>query len=270
MEILPQQLPSFKFKKRASFTAISVMVIFGICAYLEFNPLLLFTELHHFNRIIKEMMPPAIDLIYTNESIPVSILQTVAMAILGATFGGTIAFLMALLAAKNTTPHPLISLVVKSLFSIERAIPSLVFILIFIQVVGIGPYAGVLALTVSTIGTFGRLYAEGLENSDPNAVEAIYSTGAHKTQVIRFGIIQETLPTLISHTFYAFDVNLRAAIYLGVMGGGGIGFAYHKAIRLFQYQDTLAIVIYIILMIMGTEKLSGFLRKKALGEAKLR
>jgi phosphonate transport system permease protein len=180
-------LPSLKFKKKATFFSVSALIIAMVCVYLEFDPLLLFTDFHYMVELVGDMLPPNFPILWNNQTILYSVLQTLAMAFLGTLIGGTIALFLAFLAANNTTPSPFLRGLVKGFLSIERVIPSLVIILVFVISVGLGAFAGMLTLAVGSVGTFGKLFADAIENAENAPAEAIYSVGATKLQVIRYG-----------------------------------------------------------------------------------
>ena len=122
----------------------------------------------------------------------------------------------------------------------------------------------------STIGTFGKLFTEIIENTENPPGEAIFSVGASRLQVIRFSVIPQILPSLIANLLYAFDVNMRTAISLGIFGGGGIGFEFQMAKSVLHFKDVTALISLIIVLVFFVEKLSDYLRKKILGEGKLK
>jgi len=154
--------------------------------------------------------------------------------------------------------------------SMFRVVPILVVILIFVIAVGPGAFAGVLTLVIITIGTFGKLFAEIIENVENAPGEAIFSVGASRMQVIRYAVIPQILPSLIANLLYAFDVNMRAAIGLGIFGGGGIGFQLQMAKSVLHYKDVTALISIIIVLVIVVEKISDYLRRKILGDEKLK
>jgi len=262
--------PSQKLKKRAiTFSTLSVLVI-ALSIILELNPLLFFTDGHHLINLFGEMFPPNIEILWQKKNIFSSILETLAMAFLGTFLGGSIALIIAFLAATNTSPHSSVRFIFRSLMSIERVIPKLVIILVFVIAVGLGPFAGMLTLTIGTIGMFGKLFADAIEEIDPEPAEATYATGATKLQVIKYCIIPQVLPSFTANLFYAFDVNLRSAIGLGIFGGGGIGFEIHMAMKMLRYKDALALILFTIILISLFEKLSDYLRSQILNEQTLK
>ena len=253
LEAYQHIVPSKKLKRKAViFTVLSVIIVV-LSIILELNPILFFTDGHHVVNLLGEMFPPNIEMLWQRKNIFSSILETLAMAFLGTFLGGSIALLIAFLAANNTSPHPILRFVFRSMMSIERVIPKLVIILVFVIAVGLGPFAGMLTLTISTIGMFGKLFADAIEEIDPEPVEATYATGATKLQVIKYCIIPQVLPSFTANMFYAFDVNLRSAIGLGIFGGGGIGFEIHMAMKMLRYKDALALILFTIILISVLE-----------------
>lgn len=259
------ELPSKKFKKKMTNSVILLFCIVAISIYFEFDYLLLFTDFHYLVALAQEMSPPNISLLYNKPDVLFSIGQTVSMAFLGTLIGGALALALAFLAAENTTPHFLIGKTIKLLLAVERVIPSLVIILIFLIVVGLGPFAGMLSIAVGSLGMFGKLFADAIERTEKPPIDALHASGVHQLQAIRFGIVPQVLPSFIGNFFYAFDVNLRAAIALGVFGGGGIGYEIHMAMQMLRYQDALAYILFTVVLISLLEKISDFLRKRIIG-----
>ncbi len=263
-------LPSKKYKRRMTIFSVSALVVAVACIYMNFNPLGFFTEFHFVRDLLGEMFMPNYRMLADNPSIAYSILQTLSMAFLGTVYGGIIAVILAFLAALNTMPYRVVRVLTSITLSLLRVIPVLVVILIFVIAVGPGVFAGMLTLVITTIGTFGKLFAEIIENTENPPGEAIYSVGASRLQVIRFSIIPQILPSLIANLLYAFDVNIRTAIGLGIFGGGGIGFQLQMAKSVLHYKDVTALISIIIVLVILAEKLSDFLRRKILGDGKLR
>ncbi len=263
-------LPSKKYKRKITIFSITAVVVSVACAYMGFNPIAIFTEFHFLRDLIAEMFPPNLRVLSENTSVGYSILETLSMAFLGTIYGGIIAIIMAFLAASNTMPYRAIRVIVQAIVSLVRVIPTLVVVLVFVIAVGPGAFAGVLTLVFVTIGTFGKLFADIIENSEHAPGEAIYSVGASRMQAIRYSIIPQVLPAFIASLLYSFDVSMRAAISLGIFGGGGIGFKLQLAKSVMNYKDVTAYVSIIIVLVILTEKLSDYLRKKILGDEKLK
>lgn len=188
-------------------------------------------------------------------------IQTIQMALVGTILSVIFAFPLAFLAALNTTPHPLIYRGVRFLINLLRTVPDLALGLIFVSAVGLGPFAGTLALAFHTTTVLTKLLSESIENIDTGVVEAIRATGASYPQTLSFAVVPQMLPDLISFTLYRFETNIRAAAILGLIGAGGIGYLLNTAFRTFQYQEASAIVVILIVLVMGVDTLSARLRK---------
>ncbi|MBT9137900.1 MAG: Phosphate-import permease protein PhnE [Dehalococcoidia bacterium] len=169
---------------------------------------------------------------------------------------------LSLLAAQNTTPRRGLSFLARSLLDAFRSLPDLVVAVLFVVAVGLGPFAGVLALTVHATSLLGRFYADEIEVIDPGPVEALQSTGASRLQTIAFAVIPQVLPTCIAFTLYVVDHCIRMATVLGIVGAGGIGLALVLSMRLFEYSEAAAIIIVIFITISLLDKLSNYLRRR--------
>jgi phosphonate transport system permease protein len=259
-------LPSEKFRRKATFTSVVILVVALLCYYIKFNPFVIFTEFHFLQDFFVEMFPPNYALFFDNEGVFQSILQTLSMAFLGTIYGGLMGTILSFIAANNIFQIPFLRNCSKTFLAMIRVIPSLVVILIFVIAVGPGTFAGVLTLIVTTTGVFGKLFTEVLENADEAPSESIYCVGASHLQVIRYSIIPQVLPAFISNLLYAFDLNMRAAIGLGIFGGGGIGYKLYMAMRVLHYQDATALITVIIVLLLIVENTSNYLRSKLLGE----
>ncbi|HEY2990466.1 MAG TPA: phosphonate ABC transporter, permease protein PhnE, partial [Candidatus Binatia bacterium] len=155
-------------------------------------------------------------------------------------------------------------LTAKSLLNILRTIPEMVWALIFVFVVGLGPFPGMLALGVHTGGVLGKLFAEVLEDVDPQPIESLQSTGATRMQILFYAIMPQVLPQFISYTLYRWEVNIRVAAVLGFVGAGGLGQRIHIAISLFLENQLLTYLIFIYVLVTIVDYLSAYLRRKAI------
>jgi len=197
-------------------------------------------------------------------------MRTIQMAFMGTLFASLISFPLSILAANNITISELARNTSKSIIAFTRTVPDIVFALIFISAVGLGPFPGVLALAIHSIGMLGKLYAEAIEEIDPHSLEAMEAVGANKIQSIRYAVIPQILPSFVANTLYRFDVNVRSSIVLGFVGAGGIGFELIVAMRLFRYQELTSILIITFIIILLSEKVSDALRKRIIGEEVLK
>ncbi len=145
-----------------------------------------------------------------------------------------------------------------------RAINEMVFAMLFVVAVGLGPFAGVLALWIHTTGTLSKLFSEAVEAIDPQPVEGIRATGAHALEEIVYGVIPQVLPLWISYTLYRFEANVRSASVLGMVGAGGIGVVLWEYIRAFNYSETAAVLILLIVAVSLIDLISAAIRKRAI------
>jgi phosphonate transport system permease protein len=192
------------------------------------------------------------------------VFETVQLAVWGTLFAMVLALPLCFLAARNLSPSPVVFHFMRQVFNAARGINEIIFALIFVAAVGLGPFAGVLALSIHGAGMLGKFFAEAIEEADPGPVEALRATGASPLQVIAFAVLPQALPAWIAATLYRLEVNLRAATILGMVGAGGIGFELYSSLKLFQYEDTATCVIVILAMVMTADYVSSSLRARIL------
>ncbi|MBL7055174.1 phosphonate ABC transporter, permease protein PhnE [Candidatus Woesearchaeota archaeon] len=188
--------------------------------------------------------------------------ETLQMAIVGSTLGALIALPLSFLAARNINRNKITYHLVRTLFDICRGINELVWGLIFVSMVGLGPFPGVLALTTHVIGALGRYFSESIETVDSEVIKAIMSTGATKIQMIMRGIIPQVKPLFINYTLYYLENNFRAATVLGLVGAGGIGMELLTSMRLFRSHEVLTILIIMVVMVAAIDRISAYIRKR--------
>jgi len=210
------------------------------------------------------MIPPNWDVLWGKE-VFWSVFETLSMTFAGTFFGAIASFILGIFAAANLSSSSLLREVSRGIMAMERAIPTLIVILLLIVVLGLGPFAGMTAIAIGSVGMLGKLFAEAFEAVDPKPLESLESAGATKLQLIRYAVLPQAAPSLIANTLYRFDINLRTALFLGVVGGGGIGLNLQMAMSLFRYADALAITVLILVLIQGAEKISDYLRRKIIG-----
>jgi phosphonate transport system permease protein len=255
-------LPSAAFRKRLLAAGASLATLGACLAYLKVDPIALFRDFHYLTNLAGEMMPPNLRLLRVKPELWTSMLQTISMAFLGTLAGGAVAIVMAVFAATNTTPNRWVRLTVRTLLAAERCTPNIVVLLVLLIAVGIGPFAAMLSLCIGSVGLFGKLFADAIEHADAGPGEAIAASGATRLQVIRYGILPQAAPSIVANTFYAFDVNLRAAVALGVLGGGGIGFELNLARSVLRYKDMFACLLLIMVLINLMERVADFFRER--------
>ena len=192
------------------------------------------------------------------------VVETIQIALWGTLLAVLLALPLCFLAARNLSPNLAVFHAMRQVLNALRGINEIIFALIFVAAVGLGPFSGVLALAIHGAGMLGKFFAEAVEEIDAGPVEALRATGASPTLVVIFGVLPQVIPSWIASTLYRFEVNLRAATILGMVGAGGIGFELMSSLKLFQYQDTAVCVLVILAMVMSADYLSSKLRARIL------
>jgi phosphonate transport system permease protein len=192
------------------------------------------------------------------------VVETVQIAVWGTLFGALLALPLAWLGARNLSPTRIVFHVTRQIFNVARGINEIIFALVFVAAVGLGPFAGILALSIHGAGMLGKFFAEQIEEADPGPIEALRATGANAMHTLVFGVLPQVLPGWIASTLYRLEVNLRTSTILGMVGAGGIGFELVSSLKLFQYQDTAVCVLIILALVMATDFLSSRLRSRIL------
>jgi phosphonate transport system permease protein len=187
-------------------------------------------------------------------------LVTIQIAIWGTLLAIVFAVPFGLLSSSNIV-KPWVYQPVRRLMDAFRAINEMVFALLFIVAVGLGPFAGVMALFVHTTGTLAKLFSEAVEAVDRRPVEGIRVTGSHPIAEIIFGIIPQVLPLWVSYILYRFESNVRSASVVGMVGAGGIGVVLFEVIRGFEYQQTCAVLIILVVAVSIIDVISSYLRR---------
>ena len=257
----PSTLPGRKRREALVFFALNVAFLTAAFTYLEINPFAFLRDLHFIVDLLGEMLPPAFAILWDG-ALWSSIGETFSMAFLGTLGGATLAFLLAFLAADNTTPLRALKPLTRALLGAQRAAPDFAIMLVIVVAVGFGPFAGTLALLLGSTGMFGKLFADAVENVDQRTLDGLWVTGATRLQVIRYGVVPQVLPSFIANTLYLFEINIGGAIALGVFGGGGLGFAMHIANATLSYAKMLAYILVIVLMMIITERIADALRHR--------
>jgi phosphonate transport system permease protein len=197
---------------------------------------------------------------YNWEEYAASMVETVQIAVWGTALAVVLGVPFAILSSANVCPQWIVQ-PVRRLMDAFRAINEIVFALLFVVAVGLGPLAGVMALAIHNIGIVAKLFSEAVEAIDPRPVEGIRATGASKLQEVVHGVVPQVMPLWSSFTLYRFETNVRSATVLGIVGAGGIGQPLFENIRSFQYAETAAIIIIVVLTVSLIDLLSAQLRK---------
>jgi phosphonate transport system permease protein len=192
-----------------------------------------------------------------------AIVETLQMAIVGTSLAVLLSVPFGLLAARNTSPHRVVYQTTRFVLNANRAVPDLIFALIFVAAVGLGPFGGVMALAIGAIGSLGKLYAESIEAIDPQQVLAVSATGANRVQTFVFGVVPQALPLMASYSILNFEHNVRSATILGIVGAGGVGLLLDRYMSLFQYQN-LGALIFLVAAVTLIDRASDVLRRRVI------
>ncbi len=232
---------------------------FGLTAYcivlFELSPLRLWAGMGKMAEVVAQMFPPTAkgahwDYVY-------AMLQTVGMAFLGTVIAAVLAVPLGFACARNMVPGWVVRFFFRRSSDVLRGVDQLIWALIFVRAVGLGPLAGILAIIISDTGTLAKLYSEAIENIDRKPVEGTRASGANAIQTMRFGVLPQVLPIMLSNALYIFESNVRSATILGIVGAGGIGFFLADRIRTLLWEEAC----FILLLILGTVYLIDWLSK---------
>jgi phosphonate transport system permease protein len=189
------------------------------------------------------------------------VVESLQMATLSTALGVLLAVPVALMAARNVAPPPVYA-AGRAIVSLGRTFHEIIVAIVFVKAVGFGPFAGTLTLTWGSIGFFGKLLAEQIENIDRGQVEAIRATGAGRGAVLLYAVLPQVLPRLVGLTIYQWDVHLRQSTIIGIVGAGGIGTTLYNSFARYDYDFSLAILIVIVAIVLLGEAVSAVARER--------
>jgi phosphonate transport system permease protein len=187
--------------------------------------------------------------------------KTLEIALLGTALAAVLALPLGFLSARNVAP-PAVFYPARAVLNVFRSVDTLVYALVFVAAVGLGPFPGVLAVVAYTTTSLAKLYSEAIEGIDPGPVDAITATGARRLQVLRFGVLPQVLPLFLSYVLYRLETNIRAATVLGFVGAGGIGFYLQTYLRMIDYQAASTVLLVTVAMVMVVDGISSRLRDR--------
>ncbi|MGB8645654.1 MAG: phosphonate ABC transporter, permease protein PhnE [Anaerolineae bacterium] len=194
------------------------------------------------------------------------LLITTFQAMLATTIGGLVAIPFSFLAARNLTGRSRFSLwiyyIARAILNVLRSIEALLYVAVFVYWVGVGPFAGMMALAITTFALIGKLFSEAIEDIDPGPVEAITTTGATRLQSIIYGILPQIIPPFVSYTIYQWDINIRIAAIIGFAGGGGIGLLYQAFANSLQYHKAGTAILFIVVVVTLMDFASARVRQR--------
>ena len=187
------------------------------------------------------------------------------MAFLGAVLGAVAAFPLSFLGARNINRLGFLRLGVRRGYDVIRAFETLLLALIFIRAFGLGPLAGILAIAVSEVGTFAKLFSEAIENNSERPIEGVKAPSGSRLRQIRFGLLPQVNPVILSILLYNFESNVRSGTILGIVGAGGIGFLLSDRISAYRWDEAWSIIFLIVAMVYVIDALSGLIRARIIG-----
>jgi len=245
------------------FLAYLSFALFFVLAFsgTQISPTDFISGLPNMARVLGDMYPPSTARL---ASIGVALLETFQMALVGTIFGVMISLPLAVLSSRTHSPHPALYHATRALISLFRTVPDLVWALFFVATVGLGPFAGTLALTVDTVGFCGRFFAEAMEETDPGPQEALTALGARRLDVVFGAVVPAAMPSFIATSLFSLEKATRSSVVLGLVGAGGIGIELKVAMDMFEYDQAATIIICVFLLVLVVERGSAMLRRRIL------
>lgn len=246
---------------------ILAAILLGLLAFVTFGlirfdatPARILNGMERFGKIAGALFPPTPGDAFWD--LVRAMLESIGMAFLGTLIASIVAVPLGFLGARNVLPIWLLRFPIRRSFDFLRGVDALVWALVFVRAVGLGPLAGVLAIATTDIGILSKLFAEAIENVDRKQVDGVQAAGANPVQRVRFGIIPQVLPIMISNALYMFESNTRSATILGIVGAGGIGFHLSDRIRAHRWEEVGFIIIMIIVVVAVIDVISHMLRSR--------
>lgn len=221
----------------------------------------LVSGLPQMGRIIGEMFPPSLDRL---RAVGGSLVETFQMALAGCVLGVLASVPLAVLATRGLAPHPAVSFLARALIALFRTVPDLVWALFFVATVGLGPFAGTLAVMVDKIGFCARFFAEAMEEVDQGPQEALHALGASRIGIIVGAVMPAAMPSFINTALFGLEKATRSSVVLGLVGAGGIGIELQVSMDLFRYDEAATIIIAIFLLVIAVEQASAALRRRVI------
>ncbi|GAA4283297.1 hypothetical protein GCM10022261_08280 [Brevibacterium daeguense] len=251
-------------------SAFAFVVLVGAAALLihgwtqgaVVNPAELVTGAGRLGDFLADAFPPDLDRV-----LPIlqSLLVTFEMALLGTIVGVILSVPLAIAGARNTSPHRSLYYLSRGFITVCRTIPDLVWALIFVIAVGLGPQAGVLAIAVDVMGFCGRFFADSIEEMDNGVLEGVRATGAPEHSVIFGAVLPTCMPSFVATSMFALEQATRSSVVLGLVGAGGIGVELSVSMALLRYDEAMTIILAIFIVVLGVERLSAAMRQRILG-----
>ncbi|NUM88574.1 MAG: phosphonate ABC transporter, permease protein PhnE, partial [Bdellovibrionales bacterium] len=241
--------------------AFLLIITWWCAAAVEFSMGRLIEGSPYMADFLKRMWPPdltILDRVFTDT------LLTIQLAWVSTVIAVVLSLPVGFMAASNIFENRMLRAITIFFLNADRAIDSLILALFFVSAVGLGPFPGTLALAIHSVGMLGKLFADAIEAIDRGPVEALESAGANKLEMIRWAVWPQVAPHFISFFLFRFELNVRVAVVLGLVGAGGIGFLLTSYMRLFQYQKVATVILVILVLVMLVDYFSSKLRRSVL------
>jgi len=243
--------------KRAAWLGAALLLL-AVAWHIDADPARLVRGLPWMWDFVRRMVPPDFRVL------PAALrgaVGTIEIAFLGTALAAALAVPLGFLSARNVAP-PAVYYAVRTALNFFRSLDTLVYALLFVEAVGLGPFPGMLAADAYTTTSLAKLYSETIEGIEPGPVDAIRATGATRLQVLRFGILPQVLPLFLSYVLYRFESNVRAATVLGFVGAGGIGLYLQTYLRMIDYPAASTVLLVTVVMVMLVDFASARIRAR--------
>jgi len=245
--------------KRGVVTAVVIAIYVWSARGIGFNVVDILRELPLFFSLLGRMLPP--NWSFGLRILP-AVIETIQIAILATAIGAVFSVPITLLAAGNVNGNRPLYLVAKAFMNLIRTIPELLYASILVAGIGLGAFAGMIALVIFSTGVIAKLTSESLEAVDTGPFEAIHAVGGNKLELIRMAVIPQILPSFSGYTLYVFEINIRASTVLGLVGAGGIGTVLRTSLDLFRYQNAATTILVTFLLVAVIDFVSTKLRER--------
>lgn len=209
--------------------------------------------------LVSEMFPPSMRRI---DAVCRALLETFEMALVGTVFGVGFSLFFGICASKSQSPNKALYFVSRYTIALFRTVPDLIWALFFVVMVGIGPFAGTLAIMVDTIGFCARFFAEAMEEVDKGPQEALMALGASRMGTVFSAVIPGALPSFVNTSLFSLEKATRSSVVLGLVGAGGIGIELKVSMDMFMYAEASTIILLVFLLVLGVERVSSALRRR--------
>jgi len=222
------------------------------------SPRVVWEGLPSFYKLMGDLFPPNWTVL---PALVQPAVQTLQMALVGTTQGALLSVPLILLASRNVTRQAWLYYGARGILNLLRTVPELLYAAILVAAVGIGPFAGILALTVFSVAIIAKLTSESLEAIDPGPMEALEAAGANRLKMVRYAVVPQVLPAYLSYTLFVFEINVRVSFVLGLVGAGGIGQLLLTALNLFRYQSATVIILVTLAAVITIDAISVRVRQ---------